>query len=169
MLSHWLLDTDIFATPDSLSTFQKHIPLEWISNVLEQTDKASIRKRKLPAELVVWLIIAMGLFRDRSISDVVEKLDLTLTDTLGDTVAPSAIPQARQRLSSDPLQALFHLCAAHWTQKKMLMIRGMDSGYFLSMERNFVHLIHLLLLSTFTILSTVKTVIQNILLYAYAP
>ena len=80
MLSHWLLDTDIFATPDSLSTFQKHIPLEWISNVLEQTDKASIRKRKLPAELVVWLIIAMGLFRDRSISDVVEKLDLTLTD-----------------------------------------------------------------------------------------
>ncbi|MBH0005019.1 MULTISPECIES: IS4 family transposase [unclassified Pseudoalteromonas] len=118
MLSHWLLDTDIFATPDSLSTFQKHIPLEWISNVLEQTDKASIRKRKLPAELVVWLIIAMGLFRDRSISDVVEKLDLTLTDTLGDTVAPSAIPQARQRLSSDPLQALFHLCAAHWTQEE---------------------------------------------------
>lgn len=56
----------------------------------------------------------MGLFRDRSISDVVDKLDLTLTDKLGESVAPSAIPQARQRLTSEPLAALFNLTAAHW-------------------------------------------------------
>ncbi|URQ89068.1 IS4 family transposase [Pseudoalteromonas sp. SCSIO 43101] len=118
MLSHWLLDTETFVAPDSLSTFQQHIPLDWISQVLKQTDKASIRKRKLPAELVVWLVVAMGLFRDRPISDVVEKLDLTLTETLGDTVVPSAIPQARQRLSSEPLEALFNLCATHWTQQE---------------------------------------------------
>ncbi len=75
MLTHWLLDTDTFANPESLSTFQKDLPLEWIEEALHKTNKASIRKRKLPAELVVWLVIGMGLFRDRSITDVL--LDLT--------------------------------------------------------------------------------------------
>jgi len=87
LLAHWLLDTDTFANPESLSTFQKDLPLEWIEEVLEKTNKASIRKR------------GMGLFRDRSITDIVSKLDLNLSDSLGDNVAPSAIPQARQRLS----------------------------------------------------------------------
>lgn len=118
MLGHWLLDTDTFAAPESLSTFQKHLPLDWIHTALEQTDKASIRRRKLPAELVVWLVIAMGLFRDRSISDVVDKLDLQLTDKLGESVAPSAIPQARQRLTSEPLEALFNLTAKRWIEEE---------------------------------------------------
>ncbi|WP_319784450.1 transposase domain-containing protein [Oceanisphaera sp. IT1-181] len=114
MLAHWLLDTDTFAAPESLSTFHKHLPLDWIHTALEQTDKASVGRRKLPAELVVWLVIAMGLFRDRSISDVVDKLDLQLTDKLGESVAPSAIHQARQRLTSEPLAAFFNLTAEHW-------------------------------------------------------
>ncbi len=46
--------------------------------MLDSTNKASIRKRKFPAELVVWLIVGMGLYRDRSITDVVTKLDLVL-------------------------------------------------------------------------------------------
>lgn len=114
MLGHWLLDTHTFSELDSLSTFQRHIPLEWIQTVLETTDKASIRRRKLPAELVVWLVVAMGLFRDRSITEVVRKLDLCLTDSLGGSVAPSAVPQARQRLTSEPLAELFDLTAPHW-------------------------------------------------------
>lgn len=116
MLSHWLLDTDTFASPESLSTFQQHIPLDWVESALQQTNKASVRRRKLPAELVVWLVVAMGLFRDRSITEVVDKLDLTVTDEVGGTVAPSAIPQARQRLSSAPLEALFQLCSSHWIE-----------------------------------------------------
>ncbi|WP_261128370.1 transposase domain-containing protein, partial [Serratia entomophila] len=78
MLSTWLDDTQTWAEPVSLSCFQRAIPLEWISQVLDSTNKASIRKRKLPAELVVWLIVGMGLYRDRSITDVVTKLDLVL-------------------------------------------------------------------------------------------
>lgn len=118
MLAHWLLDTDTFANPESLSTFQKDLPLEWIEEVLEKTNKASIRKRKLPAELVVWLVIGMGLFRDRSITDIVSKLDLHLSDSLGDNVAPSAIPQARQRLSDEPLAELFSMTARHWGKQE---------------------------------------------------
>ena len=94
MLSNWLIDTELLAAPEELSIFQKELPLEWIEQALELTNKASIRRRKLPAELVVWLIVGIGLYRNRSIAEVVSKLDLKLVDKLAETVAPSAIPQA---------------------------------------------------------------------------
>lgn len=118
MLSTWLDDTQTWAEPASLSCFQKALPFEWISQVLESTDKASIRKRKFPAELVVWLVVGMGLYRDRPITDVVTKLDLVLSSQQGDTLAASSIAQARQRLSDEPLRELFTLTARHWTQQE---------------------------------------------------
>ncbi|MEQ1974810.1 transposase domain-containing protein [Xenorhabdus sp. SGI240] len=42
---------ETFAAPESLSTFQQSIPLKWIEQALESTQKFSIRRRKLPAEL----------------------------------------------------------------------------------------------------------------------
>ena len=65
MLSMWLDDVQTFAEPENLNVFQKSLPLEWIESILK-TNKASIRRRKLPAELVVWLIVGMGLYRDRN-------------------------------------------------------------------------------------------------------
>ncbi|WP_221274619.1 IS4 family transposase [Thaumasiovibrio subtropicus] len=116
MLAHWLIDVDDFASPDSLSLFQKELPLEWIQQALDDTNKASLRRRKLPAELVVWLVVGIGLYRDRPITDVLDKLDLKLSNSLGESIAPSAIPQARKRLTAKPLEALFSLTAQHWTQ-----------------------------------------------------
>ncbi|TYL40747.1 transposase domain-containing protein, partial [Dickeya sp. ws52] len=87
MLTTWLDDTQTWAEPASLSCFQRAIPLEWISQVLDTTQKASIRKRKFPAERVVWLVVGMGLYRDRSITDVASKLDLVLSPHEGDTLA----------------------------------------------------------------------------------
>lgn len=118
MLAHWLIDVDTFAAPESLALFQKELPLEWIEQALDSTNKASMRRRKLPAELVVWLIVGIGLYRDKPITEVVDKLDLKLSNHLGDSVAPSAIPQARKRLTAQPLEALFKLTAAHWTQQE---------------------------------------------------
>ncbi|GLT18788.1 hypothetical protein GCM10007938_25690 [Vibrio zhanjiangensis] len=69
MLSNWLIDKELLTTPEALSIFQKELPLEWIEQALEQTNKVSIRRRKLPAELVVWLIVGIGLYRNRSISE----------------------------------------------------------------------------------------------------
>ncbi len=83
MLAHWLIDVDDFASPDLLALFQKELPLEWINQALDETNKASMRRRKLPAELVVWLLVGIGLYRDRPITDVLEKLDLKLSNSLG--------------------------------------------------------------------------------------
>tara|TARA_Y100000588_G_scaffold258836_1_gene273512 strand:+ start:234 stop:605 length:372 start_codon:yes stop_codon:yes gene_type:complete len=116
MLAHWLIDVDDFASPDSLALFQKELPLEWINQALDETNKASMRRRKLPAELVVWLLVGIGLYRDRPITDVLEKLDLKLSNSLGESIAPSTIPQARKRLTAEPLKTLFAMTAQHWTK-----------------------------------------------------
>jgi len=60
---------------------------------------------------VVWLIVGMGLYRDRPIADVVAKLDLILSSQEGDMLAASSIAQGCQRLSDEPLRALFALTA----------------------------------------------------------
>lgn len=56
MLAHWLVDVDDFASPDSLMLFRKELPLERINQALDETNKASMRRRKLPIELVDWSI-----------------------------------------------------------------------------------------------------------------
>ena len=61
----------------------------------------------------MWLVIGMALFRNRSIHDVVSKLDLVLP---GDTptVVPSAVADARARLGSEPMEWLFTRTADEW-------------------------------------------------------
>ena len=58
---------------------------------------ATVRNRRLPAEQVVWLVIGMALFRNRSIHDVVGKLDLALP-SISPTFVPGSVAQARARL-----------------------------------------------------------------------
>jgi hypothetical protein len=62
----------------------------------------------------VWLVLGMALFRDRSILEVVTKLDLALPGARGPTVAPSAVAQARARLGPEPMGWLFARCAEAW-------------------------------------------------------
>ena len=79
---------------------------------------ATVRRRKLPAEYVVWLVVGMGLFRDRSIQDVVRRLNLVLPDADKPRgrgrVTGSAIVQARSRLGSEALRLLFADTADKW-------------------------------------------------------
>ena len=87
----------------------------WIHEALDATGIATIRRRRLPAEIVVWIVICLSIFRSRSISGVVEALDLALPEDKGRFAAKSAIAQARQRLGGDPLRELFRRSATEWT------------------------------------------------------
>ncbi len=100
-------------TPEKFEDLRRHIDPEWIVQALQATGTASVRTRRLPAQQVVWLVIAMALFRDRPIHDIVTKLDLALPGS-SPTVAPSTVAQARARLSPEPMQWLFSLCADQW-------------------------------------------------------
>ena len=114
--------SDIIASdiPSAFARFGRVLDAEWIDSALAETGTASVRRRKLSAQMVVWLVIGMALFRDRSIQEVVGHLGLLLPSqknkgaTGGKMVAPSAIPQARYRVGAAPLKTIFNRTAQTW-------------------------------------------------------
>ncbi len=88
----------------------------WIDEALAATGTASVRRRKLPAQLVIWLVLGMALFRPRPLPRVVEALALVMPRSERDdgSVTSGAIALARQRLGPAPVAWLFDRCAAAW-------------------------------------------------------
>ena len=101
-----------------LGDIRGHIDPEWMEQALEATGTATLRRRRLPASQVVWLVIGMALFRKRAIAHLVDSLDLVLPGSdparKKTRVAASAIPQARARLGAEPLGWLFTRSADEW-------------------------------------------------------
>lgn len=100
--------------PDRLEQLSALIDPAWIAQALGTSGKASIRRRKLPAEHAVWLVIGLALFRDRPLWQVVQQLDLSLDGQA--PPAPSVSVQARQRLGEQPLAELFALLTQAWSR-----------------------------------------------------
>lgn len=114
---------DVLAfTPEAFAALGANVKaglfLQALAAVENTEGKAEMRRRKLPLDRALWLVIGMGLFRDRSIQEVVEHLSLSIPrpgPRAG--VAPSAIPQARERLGVEPVQHLFELTAESWAMR----------------------------------------------------
>lgn len=106
-----------FPKPEEFSHFAKDVAPEWVEEALHATGTATMRRRRLPAEQVVWLVIGMALLRDRPIREVADKLDLALPSPSGPTVAPSALVQARDRLGEDAMEWLFVRCGDQWAHE----------------------------------------------------
>lgn len=99
---------------EAFERFTEAIEPTWIEESLEATGTATVRKRRLPAEQVVWLVLGMALFRNLSIEEVVRQLEIALPGTKRGKVAPSAIAQARKRLGAEPMKWLFTKIGARW-------------------------------------------------------
>ena len=94
---------------DHLDTFANSLDAALATQALEATGTASVRRRKLPAQRAVWLMLGMALLRGRSIQSVCDHLHLVLPDHNGKTIISSAVPvQARDRLGIAPLKNLFN-------------------------------------------------------------
>ena len=106
-----------FGVADRLDQLRQHIPTSWIEAALQWTGTASIRRRRLPADQVVWLVICMALFRNEPIERIVDTLGLALPDRDDTKVAKSAVTQARQRLGAEPLAQLFAMTATTWARR----------------------------------------------------
>lgn len=78
---------------------------------------ASIRRRRLPAEQAIWLVVALALYRHQSASEVVDALDIALPAKDGTFVSKSTITQARQRIGAAPLKWLFRRSACEWANE----------------------------------------------------
>lgn len=90
-----------YSKPERFADMRRHLDPAWIEQALEATGTATLRKRRLPAEQVVWLVIGMALYRDKPIHHLVDRLDLVLPGN-DEPMAPSAIVEARARLGAEP-------------------------------------------------------------------
>ena len=96
----------------------KHFDPVLIEEALAATGTATIRKRRLPAERTVWLMLGMSVMRDLPISAVARQLDIALPAHDGSrTVASSALSQARARLGPEPMEWLYLRTAEEWAHR----------------------------------------------------
>ena len=105
------------ADAESFRRLLSSIDAAWIEEALEAAGVATIRRRRLPVEQVVWLVLGMALYRDWSISRVVNHLHLALPGDTGRGVVPSAPVQARARLGEEAMRWLFERCAKTWAHR----------------------------------------------------
>ena len=122
-----------YASPPDLQGVRRNIDPEWIEQALAATGTATVRRRRLPAEQVIWVVLGMGLFRNRPLEDIVSKLDLALPG-MG-TIARSSVSQARQRVGSEPVRWLFERSGSTWAHRSAeehswrgLRVYGMDGS-----------------------------------------
>jgi hypothetical protein len=106
------LDTERkFCQQIELSALQEVISTQTIRTVLEECGKKAKRERKLCAEAIVWVLIAMNLFSHLSLGMVLEKIayGLRLLWPGSEEVLPgeSALTYRRYQLGVRPLVALF--------------------------------------------------------------
>ena len=95
----------------SLGVLTRFVPGDKIKLVLEETGRASIRERELPAQVVVYYVIAMALYMNSSYREVLrcvlEGLQWLVKPAASIKVTGSSgISQARTRLGSEPLRQL---------------------------------------------------------------
>lgn len=115
---HSLLD-DTFTAADELNSvdkFKSFLDPEILEQAFEYSGVATVRRRRLPLEAVMWSVIGMSLFRNEPVWDIASKLDISLPGK-NKLVAPSALVQARQRLGDEAVGRVFHMLAQRTFQQ----------------------------------------------------
>lgn len=103
--------------PVIAQVFGKDLDKQWVEQACLEATHLTIRRRKFPSDVVIWLVIAMALWRDMAVVDVARRLGIAQTEKKDGKrikAARSSVTEARQRLGSKPMEALFRLAASYW-------------------------------------------------------
>lgn len=93
-----------------LGSMSSAFPLADVERILEETNRSSRRKRKLPAYVMTYYVIALGLMSSMGTRDVLRQLldrYRARRDWRGELASEAAISKARQRLGVEPLRKLY--------------------------------------------------------------
>ena len=108
---------DLISRYDSLrnplTSLGDYLAPELISRCLAESGTVTLRKRRLPLEMMVWCIVGMALERKEPLHQIVNRRDIMLPGNRP-FVAPSAVIQARQRLGSEAVRRVFTKTAQLW-------------------------------------------------------
>ena len=106
---------------EGLGVLDTAFPLEEVRRILAETGCESRRKRKLPARLMMYHAIALGLMCSVGARQVLRHLLAHVREESGPVAGPlateAAITKARQRLGVAPLRKLFEECVQPMAQK----------------------------------------------------
>lgn len=102
--------TSFLEDVNTLNKLNAILDPEILKQAFEQAGVATVRRRRLPLEAVMWSVIGMSLFRNEPVWDIANRLDIVLPGK-NKLVAPSALVQARQRLGCEAVQHTFQLLA----------------------------------------------------------
>src|SRR4051794_12494257 len=98
--------------PGHIGEVTRIVPFEMVDAVVAQTRARQRRVRDLPSRVVVYLLLAAGLFADLGYGQVWTRMIAGLGGSGGLSVAvptAGALAQARRRIGVAPLRALFDL------------------------------------------------------------
>ncbi len=116
MLLSQALDAVLKFSPKEFSALSDLLSPELIDECLADTGVVTVRKRRLPMEMMVWAVTGMALFRSLSMNQLVSHLDIVLPGKRP-FVAPSAVVQARQRLGAEAVRLVFEKTRQLWFEK----------------------------------------------------
>ena len=102
-------------SPEDISSLADVLSPDLIAECLQESGTVTLRKRRLPMEMMIWCVIGMALYRHRPINDIVNQLDIVLPGKRP-FVAPSAVVQARQKLGEEAVQKTFEQTQVLWHQ-----------------------------------------------------
>ena len=99
--------------PGHLGELTQIVPFEMVDEVLAATGAVQQRARRLPSRVVVYLLLAAGLFSEVGLGQVWTRMCAGLGRLATAPPAPSALAAARVRVGVAPFRALFELvCGA---------------------------------------------------------
>ena len=108
---------DVFAAlqerTDNFEGLRQSLTPEIVEAAISLRGQAKVRHRKLPPDVTLWLLVGLGLFRDKSLFSVAETLNLWVDGT----PAASSLCVARKRLGPEPLKYLFRRLGEVWSEE----------------------------------------------------
>ncbi len=122
MSLHDLLDdtqSGCSAFVQSFDSLTEHLPSAWVESSLSLSSHATIRRRRLPQDMVLWLVVGMAMFRNEPVNEVARRLNISADGLANDQLlARSGLSQARQRLGAEPMAWLFKQSASVWGHQR---------------------------------------------------
>ena len=89
---------------------------ELVEMCLAEAGVVTLRRRRMPMERALWVIIGMSLFRRVPMAQLANQLDILLPGERP-FIVPSAFTQARQKLADKAVEQVFRQTAALWHQQ----------------------------------------------------
>lgn len=109
------------ALPDQLArTIRDRIDPAWIEQALQKGEGISVRRRKMPADVVVWMVLGACLFAGMSFVEVLKSFGLVPLTKRGNPQSlptSGAITRARERVGGETLAALFRIATGAWFKR----------------------------------------------------